>query len=392
LISWLRFMASPIIVSHVRLTPEALDGVFDRLARDAAEGRTPLSALAVGDERGLVRKGVVGSDTLRRRRRPLIDADSLFFLASVTKPIFATAFMQLVENGSVELDAPVARWLPEFDTDEKRAVTVRHLLCHTSGVPDALPELIRRERPKAAKLIRLALEAPLEFEPGTRWQYSSSTFYLLGLIAEQVSGKRAWPFLKQRLLQPLGMHDTVFDPRRRKGTIVPVHGVGADNAVKRWFLLRFVVALAHPGGGLWGTLDDLVRFGSALLAPRRVDDGWMPLAPETFGLMAEDHAGGVPGVLSTIDEQERPVRHGLGWGKPTLNASLPGSPRVVDHGGATGARLWIDPDARLVFVYFTNQWAGERGPEFNALYGVYQALGLPVPDRSDRNEPPPVGA
>jgi serine-type D-Ala-D-Ala carboxypeptidase len=385
-------MADPIIVSQVRLTPQALDGAFDRLARDAAEGRTPLSALAIGDERGLVRKGVVGSDAERRRGRPSIDAESLFFLASVTKPIFATAFMQLVDDGSVELDAPVARWLPQFDTDQKRAVTIRHLLSHTSGVPDALPELIRRQRPTAAKLTRHALDAPLEFEPGTRWQYSSSTFYLLGLIAEQVSGERAWPFLRKRLLQPLDMHDTVFDPRRRGRPIVPVHGVGADNAVKRWFLLRFVVALAHPGGGLWATLDDLVRFGAALLAPRRVGGRWLPIAPETFALMGEDHAGGVPGVLSTIDEQVRPVRHGLAWGKPTLNAALPGSPRVVDHGGATGARLWIDPDARLVFVYFTNQWGGDRGPEFNALYEVYRALGRPVPDRSAMESARPVGA
>lgn len=377
----------------MRLTAEALDGVFEGLARDAAEGRTALSALAIGDDRGLVRKGVAGSDALPRRGRPSIDADSLFFLASVTKPIFATAFMQLVEDGRVELDAPVARWLPEFDTPEKRAVTVRHLLSHTSGVPDALPEVIRRERPSAARLTRLALQAPLDFEPGSRWQYSSSTFYLLGLIAERVSGMAAGPFLKQRLLDPLGMRDTAFDPRRRRRTIVPVHGVGADNAIKRWFLLRFVVALAHPGGGLWGTLDDLVRFGSSLLAPRRVGQRWMPLAPETIELMGSDHAGGVPGASSTTEDDVRPVRHGLAWGKPTLNAEVPGSPRVIDHGGATGTRLWIDPDARLVFVYFTNQWAGQREPEFNALYGVYRAMGVSLPERAERStDVRPVGA
>jgi CubicO group peptidase (beta-lactamase class C family) len=364
-------MASPIIVSGVELTPAALDGVFERLANDAAQSNIPLVALAVGDDRGLIRKQVVGADADRGRGRARIDEESLFFLASVTKPIFATAFMQLVEEGAVELDTPVARWLPGFDVDAKRSVTVRHLLSHTSGVPDALPELIRQERPSAAKLTRLALEAPLRFEPGTHWEYTSSTYYLLGQIAQRVAGQAAWPFLRKRLLQPLGMRDTAFDPRRLGRTIVPVHGVGADNFIKRFFLLRFVVALAHPGGGLWATLDDLVRFGAGLLAPRQEGGRWLPISPETFALMGEDHARGVP----AFSEGGRPIHHGLGWGKPTMNAELPGSQRTVDHGGATGTRIWIDPEARLVFVYFTNQWAADRTPEFTALAGIYRALG-----------------
>lgn len=382
--------AKPDYGQAVRLTPEALDGVFEQLARDAdAEaGRMPLAAVAVGDEHGLIRKGAVGVDTLSRRGRPPIDVESLFFLASVSKPIFATAFMQLVDEGLVEVDAPVARWLPEFDAHEKRAVTIRHLLSHTSGVPDALPDLIRRGRPSGAKLARLALHSPLSFEPGTRWEYSSSTYYLLAEIAERITGQPAEQFLRSRLLEPLGMADTGFDPRRRGRALVPVHGVGADNAIRRYFLLRFVVALAHPGGGLWGTLDDLVCFGSSLLAPRQVDGRWVPVSPATFELMAEDHAGGVPGV---VNDEPRLVRHGLGWGKPTLNSEAPGSPRVVDHGGATGTRIWIDPDARLVFVYFTNQWHADRGPEFHALNGVYRALGT-EPGGHRAGDSIPVGA
>ncbi|CAN5741572.1 serine hydrolase domain-containing protein [soil metagenome] len=359
----------------MRLTAQALDGVFDRLGRDAAAGRIPVAALAIGDERGLIRKAVAGARAAgRRRRRSAIDDESLFFLASVTKPIFATAFMQLVEEGLLGLDDPLARWLPEFDTVEKRGVLVRHLLAHTSGIPDALLDLIRSERPSGAKLTRLALDAPLMFPPGTRWAYSSSTFYLLAEVARQLTGLTAAELMRQRLFEPLGMRDTAFDPRRRGRALVPVHGVGADNPIKRFFLLRFVVALAHPGGGLWGTLDDLVRFGSGLLAPRlAAGERWIPVSAETFALMSKDHAGGVPGVIA---DEERPVRHGLAWGKPTLNHPVSGSPRVVDHGGATGTRLWIDPDARLVFVYFTNQWQPDRGPEFAALRGAYEALGI----------------
>jgi CubicO group peptidase (beta-lactamase class C family) len=357
----------------VRLTQAGLDGVFERLAQDAADGCMSVAALAVGDERGLVRKGVFGSDAAARRGRATIDGESLFFLASVTKPIFATAFMQLYDEGLVALDDPICRWLPEFDTRQKRAVTVRHLLAHTSGVPDVLPDTIRRQRPSAAGMIQMALSAPLAFEPGTRWEYSSATFYLLAEICRRLTGLDAADYLDQRLLVPLGMTDTGFDPRRRGRTMVPVRGVGADNPIKRFFLLRFVVALGHPGGGLWGSLDDLVRFGSALLAPRRQEGRWIPVSRKTFALMGEDHAGGVPGVIAG---EGRPVRHGLAWGKPTLNHPIAGSPRVVDHGGATGTRLWIDPDTRLVFVYFTNQWQPDRGPELTALRGVYEALGI----------------
>jgi CubicO group peptidase (beta-lactamase class C family) len=365
-------MLAPIIVSQVRLTPDRLDGVYAALAEDVAAGRVPLAALAVGDDQGLVRKAVVGAQSVARRGRPRVDAESLFFLASVTKPIFATAVMQLVEEGALELDAPLGRWLPEFNAGDKRAVTVRHLLAHTSGVPDILPEVIRRTRPTAAQLTRLSIEAPLEFAPGTRWAYSSATFYVLAEVVRRITGQSARRFLRLRLLEPLGMFETRFDPRRRGRTLVPVQGIGADNPIKRFFLLRYVVALAHPGGGLWGTLDDIVRFASALLAPREDAERWLPISPQTFALMGEDHAGGVPGL---VGEEERPVHHGLGWAKPTLNIpQLPGSARVVDHGGATGTRLWIDPEARLVFVYFTNQWNGERAPEYRALRGVYEAL------------------
>jgi CubicO group peptidase (beta-lactamase class C family) len=80
------------------------------------------------------------------------------------------------------------------------------------------------------------------------------------------------------------------------------------------------------------------------------------------------------GVPGNFDGEERLVHFGIGWGKPTLMRHLPGSKRVVSHGGATGTRLWIDPDAGLVIVFFTNQWSADRGPEAEAIDGIYAAL------------------
>ena len=80
----------------------------------------------------------------------------------------------------------------------------------------------------------------------------------------------------------------------------------------------------------------------------------------------------------TFNQSDLPVHFGLGWGKPTLMRKLPGSDRVVSHGGATGTRLWIDPVAGLVLVFFTNQWAPDRGPEAETIQGTYEAIGWPL--------------
>lgn len=356
-------MPGPTVRS--RLAPEALDSVFGGLRDRVAAGDIPAAALAVGDADGAIR-----SEMFAAGPRERIDPGSFFFLASVTKPIFATAAMQLVEAGSLELDEPIARHLPEFAVPQKDQVTLRHLLTHTSGVPDFPIETIRRERPSAARMTQVTLDAPLNFDPGTRWEYCSASFYLIGLLIEKLSGLRYPDYLRQRLFDPLGMHAT-FDPRGSGRQLVRVHGVGADSRLVRFFLLRYLASIAVPGGGLWGTLDDLLRFGAASMRPRAANGGYVPLSPTNAELMMEDHVGG---LIGDVDGETRPVYFGLGWGKPTLMREMPGSPRVVSHGGATGTRLWIDPDSELVFVFFTNQWDPNRDPEIEALAGTYRAL------------------
>jgi CubicO group peptidase (beta-lactamase class C family) len=302
-----------------------------------------------------------------------LDANSFFFLASVTKPIFATAFMQLVDDGLVSLDEPIATYLPEFANGPgKRDVTARHLLTHTSGVPDYTPEMIRANRPSGAVMTEFGIQAPLRFRPGTRYEYCSVSFYVLAEIIERLTGIGHADFLRERLLGPLGMQAT-YDPRRSGRQVVAVHGVGINNRLTRYLILRYLAGVQIPGGGLFGTLDDLLLFGAALLRPISVGGRVMPLSAPLIATMMEDQLGGLPG---DYDGEERTVFFGLGWGKPTLMRDIPGSPKVVSHGGATGTRLWIDPDAGLVFVFFTNQWSADRGPETEAIRGSYAALGL----------------
>ena len=346
--------------------PARLDGVFERLSRRVADGALPAAALAIGDADGMIRKQAYTSE-----RKPL-DVDSNFFLASVTKPIVSTAFMQLVEDGRVGLHQPIADFEPRLASGGHAKLTPWHVMTHTSGVADLDPGLIARKRLGAVEMTRMVIESPLHFEPGTRWEYCTASFYLLTLIIERITGMGYVEFLDSRLQRPLGM-DATFDPRRAGRPIVAVHGVGVDSFLKRYLVLRYMARAALPGGGLFGTLDDLTRFGAALLRPRVVDGRPLPLTAQTIALMGEDHTRGLVGESNG---EERHVHHGLGWGKPTLMRDGPGSANVISHGGASGTRLWIDPDARLVFVFFTNRWAADRSVEAEALRGTYEAMNV----------------
>lgn len=353
--------------SRLRHDPSLIDGVVDRLRAHVEAGNLPAAGLAIGDAEGRIR-----SETFAANGRDL-SPESLFFLASVTKPIFATAFMQLVETGLVGLDEPIVSYLPEFGNGpHKDAVTARHLLTHTSGVPDYTPDMIRTNRPSAATMTSYGLQSPLTYPPGTRYQYCSVSFYLLAEIIERLTGLDHAQYLRQRLTGPLEMQ-TTYDPRRSGRPLVAVHGVGINNRFTRFLVLRYLAAAKIPGGGLFGTIDDLLRFGAAVLRPTTFDGRSMPLSPRLIEQMTQDQLGGLPG---TYDGEERSVHFGLGWGKPTLMREIQGSPSVVAHGGATGTRLWIDPEAELVLVFFTNQWSVDRGPENEAIRGTYAAVGI----------------
>lgn len=352
-------------IATARLDPQLLEPVFTGLERNVRAGVVPAAALAIGDADGVIR-----SQAFAQGPRARIDERALFFLASLTKPIFATALMQLIEEGRLDLHASLSRYLPEFGGGERERVTCWHLLTHTSGVPDTPPQLMRDERPSAARMTQLALTSPLRFEPGARWEYCSASFYVMGELIRRITGLTYQRFMQERLFEPLGM-STTFDPRRDRRRVVPVRGVGADNAIKRYLLLRYVSSIAQPGGGLFGTLDDILRFGAAVLRPVPAERGHLPLEPETIALMGTDQTRGLPGL---VEGEERRVHFGLGWNKPTLMGTLPGSAEVIAHGGATGTSLWIDPAAGLVFVYFTNQWAPDRTPELEALRALYEVL------------------
>lgn len=353
------------MVDALRREPARLDEVFAALRERVVAGDLPAAGLAVGDGEGSIRAELTGEGG-----RP-ISSDTNFFLASITKPLVATAFMQLVEDGAVGLHDPVANWVPGMDVGEKAQVTPWHVLTHTSGVVDVPPDELIKRRPSAAGMLRRVVESSLRFDPGTRWEYNTASFYLLTAIIERVTGLPYARYIDERLARPLDLGLT-FDPRRSRRPVIPVHGVGVDNRFVRWYVVRYLAGAALPGGGLFGNLADLAALGAALASPRpHAGRERFPLRADTVALMAQDHTRGLPGES---DGEERPVHVGLGWAKPTLMRDLPGSKSVISHGGVSGGRIWIDLDIGLVIVFLTNRWQADRGPEIDTIRGVYEAL------------------
>jgi CubicO group peptidase (beta-lactamase class C family) len=349
----------------LRREPARLDEVFAALRSRVAAGDLPAAGLAIGDGEGSIRAEVTGVGG-----RP-ISTDTNFFLASITKPLVATAFMQLIEDDAVGLHDPVARWVPGMESGEKAQITPWHVLTHTSGVVDVAPDELVRRRPSAAQMLRAVVERPLRFTPGTRWEYNSASFYLLTAIVERVTGMSYVQYLDERLARPLNLGLT-FDPRRARRPVIPVHGAGVDNRFVRWIMVRYLAGAALPGGGLFGNLADLTSLGAALIVPRPAGGrAAFPLRADTVALMAQDQTRGIRGEN---DGEERPVHVGLGWAKPTLMKDAPGTPSVISHGGVSGGRIWIDLDIGLVIVFLTNRWQADRGPEHDTIRGVYAAV------------------
>jgi len=304
--------------------------------------------------------------------------DAVFRVASMTKPITSVAAMMLSEEGSLEIGAPVAAYLPEFaemtvGVERRRAertMTVQDLLRHTSGLTyaafgDSPVQMIWRDAKLmdesqtnadlAAKLGRL----PLMFEPGTTWEYSMSTD-VLGRVVEVVSGMSLGDFFAERIVGPLGMPDTGFAATGERAARVAEPQ--ADRATGQHPPMRNVAQLNawhSGGGGAVSTASDYLRFCQMLLNGGELD-GVRLLAPKTVAHMASDHlppdagygetARARFGALAPVPEMG--YGFGLGFAVRTHQgrSPVPGSVGEYFWGGVTGTYFWIDPQEQLIAV------------------------------------------
>ncbi|HET9494129.1 MAG TPA: serine hydrolase domain-containing protein [Chloroflexia bacterium] len=324
------------------------------------EGPYPAAAVAVATARETVWAHVApGRDNAA--------LDSIFPVASLTKPMTATAVFQLVEQGKLLLNVPVARYLPEFAANGKERVTAWHLLTHSSGLEEdqfygELQAL--GTTPPPGWLFEAACRSHLNFEPGSAHKYTTLTFSVLAELVRRLSGLPHPEYMRRHIFEPLGMKDTGFSPRDRSRA-TPQYDLGTHEQMSSW------ETMADPGGGAWSTVADLVRFGQAYLRGGEFD-GYRLISPASIAVMTGHYTQGVFGY-GTTDR----FNYGAGWGKPSLprNGDLLASERAFGHGGATGCLLWIDPEYGFVYVFLSNRWNlpdpnDTRARVLNIVYGA----------------------
>jgi len=289
--------------------------------------------------------------------------DALFWIASQSKPITATAFMMLVDEGKVSLDDPVEKFLPEFhgqwlevehDGDHvllkkpKRQITVRDILSHTSGLPfaSAAEHPTLDLLPLRVGTLTYAM-SPLQFEPGSKYQYSNAGINTAGRIIEVITGIPYEDFLETRLLRPLGMKDTTFWPndkqlRRLAKSYKPSRdgkGLEETTVTQLKYPLDDRKRQPMPAGGLFSTAQDLARFCQMIL-----NGGVF----EGKRLVSEKAVAEL-----TRKQTPKPLNDGYGLGWSTSGGSF-------GHGGAYSTNMTIDRNRGLIYV-FNIQHAGFPG-------------------------------
>jgi CubicO group peptidase (beta-lactamase class C family) len=289
-------------------------------------------------------------------RRPM-RADTLFWIASMTKPVTAAAVMLLDDDGKLSVDDPVERYLPEFadlETADGRTarVTIRHLLTHTSGLAEITPDEARAAT-NLAELVPRYASRPVSFPPGTRWAYCQSGINTAARIVEVVSGEPFTEFLERRLFGPLGMSDTTFylteEQLPRLAASYRRNDGGALEETDIFILLgkdptsrdRFPAA----NGGLFSTAPDYARFCRMVLRGGELD-GRRYLSAEAVRRMTTVQTGDLATGFTDGNGW------GLGWCvvREPQGATAVLSAGTHGHGGAYGTQAWIDPQAQRVYL------------------------------------------
>ena len=313
--------------------------------------------------------------------------DSLFWIASMTKPFTATAILMLQEEGKLSVDDPVGKYIPEL-ADMKNAdgtpgkLTLRHLLTHTSGMPEASPEQYRTAK-TLSDLIPFYAGRPLQFKPGSKWQYCQSGINSLGRIIEIVSGQSYPDFLQQRLFDPLGLKDTTFYPTpeqaKRLAKSYKLDGGKLQEAPIIMLAGRDPAArdrYAAPNGGLFSTAPDYGRFCRMILSGGSLD-GKKYLSPESVKLMTSIQTG----------DLKTGFTDGNGWGlgwcvvREPQGVTAMLSPGSFGHGGAYGTQAWIDPVKGTVFVLMV-QRANFPNSDASDVRRAFQAAAAGALNRS----------
>jgi CubicO group peptidase (beta-lactamase class C family) len=341
----------------------------------------------------------------------MVSEDTIFRIYSMTKPITSVALMFLYEDGHFQLDDPVSRFIPAFETMEvfmsgnkeeyktqpaDRQITIRDLLTHTSGltygfmrtsVVDALYRDKGVEESKTlAEMVSKLTELPLLFTPGSRWSYSVATD-VCGYLVELISGEPFDQFLQEQIFKPLGMTDTGFSvPENKVHRLAANYERTADNGLQLTDspeTSRYIrdVTYFSGGGGLVSTARDYLRFAQMLLNKGELE-GERVLGRKTVELMTSNHLPN-NGDLTSMGQpvfSETPydgIGFGLGFSVmlDPATAHILGTPGEFAWGGAASTYFWVDPGEQLIAILLTQLMPSSSYPirrEFRVL--AYQSI------------------
>jgi CubicO group peptidase (beta-lactamase class C family) len=346
---------------EVGLDPAKLTAIRGAMEELIKQNRGAGVVTLIAKDGRLVHHDAIGQASIEQGR--LMTPDALFWVASMTKNITATAVMILVDEGKLALDEPAQKWVPELANvkmaDGKplaRPVTLRDLLSHTSGIADPARKPTDGNVPLAQYTIDI-LKEPFQFQPGEKFEYSFGTT-IAGRCVEVAGGKPFTQFITERVLGPLKMRDTTFSPDAAQrlrvarsyklsgDKLVPAHCafLTSDPDVKRE---------AEPSGGLFSTALDMARFYEMIRSGGEFD-GKRIVSAKGIAEMTKSHT--VAG---------KPIQYGLGWytnGAEKKTTAAFGN-ASFGHGGAFGTHGWIDPERKMTVVFMVQNVIVPKGGE-----------------------------
>lgn len=352
--------------------PEILNQLDAAIIRAVGEKQCPGAVLWL-EHGGQIHQRAFG----QRAIRPAAEAmtlDTIFDVASLTKPLAtAPAVMRLIERGEVELDAPAHRYLPEFRGGGAEAITVRHLLTHTSGL---FVGISGADFQDAKGAMAVALRERPHAPPGQTFHYCDVNFILLGELVERVTGQRFEAFVAREIHQPLGMGQTCFRPpvewRPRIAPTVEgpegwLRGTAQDPTARR-------MGGVAGHAGLFSTAADLARFARMLLGQGE-GDGKRVFQAATIQAMTR------------VQTPDRVLpRRGLGWDIDTGYSRPRGLVFPLGsygHSAFTGGFLWVDPFSKTFVILLTNRLHPDGRGQVAELYGIVGTLAARAIDDFD---------
>jgi CubicO group peptidase (beta-lactamase class C family) len=311
--------------------------------------------------------------------------DTVFWIASMTKPVTATAVMMMQEEGKLSVDDPVSKYLPEFRdlkdaAGRETVITIAQCLTHTSGLSE-LPQEETAEIATLADLMPLIVGKPVKFPPGSKWEYCQTSINTAARIVEVVSGKSFPEFLDERIFGPLGMKDTTFYPTESIiGRLASAYRKTAGGLEKTGISFLGGKPLTdrnrypRANGGLFSTAGDYLRFCRMILNGGELE-GRRFLKPESVKLMTAVHSG----------ELETGFTPGNGWGlgwcvtrEPQgVTATL--SPGTCGHGGLFGTQAWIDPVKKRIHILMVQRADFANGDASDVRRGFHETAAAALP-------------